>query len=250
MQIAALYDIHANLPALDAVLSEIAALKVNRVVVGGDVLPGPMPRETLSRLKELACPVEFIQGNGEIAVLDCLTGRNHRGVPEQYQPALRWVAEEISADQARWISHWPKTLRLNIPGLGDLLFCHATPRDEIEIFTKSTQAEVLKPIFAAVNADLVICGHTHMQFDRRIGETRVVNAGSVGMPFGQGGADWLLLSLSGMKLRHTAYDLQEAAEQVRRTGYPGAAEFASRSILQPPSKQEMLKLFANAEIKG
>ena len=249
MRVAALYDIHANLPALDAVLREIAALKVDRVVLGGDVLPGPMAREALTRLLELDGPADFIQGNGEVAVLDCVAGRIPRGVPPPYQPALRWVAAEISARQARSISDWPTTLRLRLEGLGDVLFCHATPRDPNECFTESTGEDLLRPIFAQARADVVVCGHTHMQFERMIGNTRVVNAGSVGMPFGEPGADWLLFNRSEVEFRHTSYDLEEAAERVRHTGYPGAEGFAARSILQPPTKQEMRMAFARAEIK-
>jgi len=249
MQIAALYDIHSNLPALDGVLREASDLKVDRIVVGGDVLPGPMPREALERLAELECPVDYILGNGEVAVLDCLAGRTPRA-PEQYQPTLRWVAGEISSDQVRFISGWPKTLRVTMEGLGEVLFCHGTPRDENEIFTESTPENVLLPIFDSAKAKLVICGHTHMQFERRIGETRVLNAGSGGMPFGEPGADWLLLSPSGIEFRHTSYDLREAAERIRGTKYPQSEEFAARSILQPPSREEMLRVFARAEIKG
>jgi len=249
MLVAALYDIHANLAALDAVLTEIAALQVDRIVIGGDVLPGPMPRETVSRLSELDCPGDFIQGNGEVAVLECVAGRIPRGVPAPYRPALDWVAGEISHPQARLIGNWPKTLRLSLEGLGDVLFCHATPRDQDECFTESTEEEVLRPIFAAAKANLVVCGHTHMQFERTIGTTRVANAGSVGMPFGEPGADWLLLKGAELEFRHTCYDLEEAAERVRHTSYPGAEEFAARSILMPPTKQEMLKAFARAGIK-
>lgn len=249
MRIAALYDIHANLPALDAVLREVSDLRVDRIVVGGDVLPGPMPRETLARLAEISDPIEFILGNGEVAVLDCLAGKIPH-VPDQYQPTLRWVAGQISAGQSQFLSGWPKTLRIPMPELGEVLFCHATPRNENEIFTEATPVNALLRIFAAAGAKLVICGHTHMQFDRMIGETRVANAGSVGMPFGEPGADWLLLSPSGIEFRHTTYDLREAADRVRRTSYPQSEEFATKSILQPPSKDEMLKLFARAEIKG
>lgn len=249
MQVAALYDIHANLPALDAVLREIAALKVDRIVVGGDVVPGPMPRETLSRLLELDCPADFIQGNGEVAVLDCVAGRIPRRVPAAYQPMLRWVAGEISTQQAQAISNWPMTLGFSLEGFGDVLFCHATPRDPDECFTESTREEVLRPIFARAKANMVVCGHTHMQFERTIGNTLVVNAGSVGMPFGEPGADWLLLRRAELEFHHTCYDLPEAAERIRHTGYPDAEEFAARSILQPPTKQEMLKAFARAEIK-
>jgi predicted phosphodiesterase len=249
VKIAALYDIHANLPALDAVLREVSDVKVDRIVIGGDVLPGPMPLEALARLAELMCPVEFILGNGEVAVLDCLAGKIPR-VPEQYQPTLRWVAGEISADQVRSISGWPKTLRITLAGLGDVLFCHATPRNEDEIFTATTPGHTLLPIFTDARADVVICGHTHMQFERTVGATRVANAGSVGMPFGEPGADWLLLSPSGIEFRHTSYNLREAAECIRRTSYPQSEEFAAKSILQPPSKEEMLKVFARAEIRS
>jgi hypothetical protein len=82
-----------------------------------------------------------------------------------------------------------------------------------------------------------------MQFDRTIGRTRVVNAGSVGMPFGVPGAYWLLLD-SGVRLRRTRYELEAAAERIRATGYPQADEFADRSVLRPPSEHEMLERFA------
>ena len=91
-----------------------------------------------------------------------------------------------------------------------MLFCHATPRNDNEIFTRLTPEEHLLPIFARLNADIVVLGHTHMQFDRMVGTVRVVNAGSVGMSFGEPGADWLLLG-PDVQLRHTRYDLAKAA---------------------------------------
>ena len=99
-----------------------------------------------------------------------------------------------------------------------------------------------------IDANLVICGHTHMQFDRTVGKTRVVNAGSVGMPFGEPGAYWLLLE-NDVELRYTHYDLEEAARVVCETTYPQAQEFAQRNILNPPSEAEMLEAFSRAELK-
>ncbi len=87
-----------------------------------------------------------------------------------------------------------------------------------------------------------------MQFDRTVGNLRVVNAGSVGMPFGEPGADWLLLG-PGVQLRHTRYDLAHAADRVRETEYPQAEDFAAHNILQPPSEAQMLEAFAKAELK-
>jgi Icc-related predicted phosphoesterase len=69
MRVAALYDIHGNLPVLEAVLREMREAEVDAVVVGGDVLPGPLPRETLQRLLNQDIPTHFIVGNGELAVL-------------------------------------------------------------------------------------------------------------------------------------------------------------------------------------
>jgi diadenosine tetraphosphatase ApaH/serine/threonine PP2A family protein phosphatase len=130
--------------------------------------------------------------------------------------------------------------------LGEVLFCHATLRDENEIFTRLTREEPLLPIFAWRN--LVVCGHTHMQFDRMIGKTRVVNAGSVGMPFGRTGADWLVLR-PGVELRHTNYDLAAAADQIRKTDYVHAQEFADVSVLNPPSEAQILEASAYASFQ-
>jgi predicted phosphodiesterase len=248
MRAAAIYDIHANLPALQAVLQEIRTSEVDSIIVGGDVLPGPMPRETLSCLASLNIPVHYIYGNGEIAVLQQMTGKEPAAVPAPYRPIIQWTAEQLDAEYQRLLSAWPSTFRLQISGLGNVLFCHATPRDENEIFTRLTPEERLLPIFDGLGASVIVCGHTHMQFDRMIGGTRVVNAGSVGMPFGERGADWLLLG-PGIQLRHTAYNLTKAAEQIRATAYPQAEEFAARSILQPPSEAAMLDVFARAESK-
>ena len=129
-----------------------------------------------------------------------------------------------------------------------MLFCHATPRSENEVFTSKTAEDRLLPIFDGLGASVVVCGHTHMQFDRMVGNVRVVNAGSVGMPFGEPGADWLLLG-SDVQLRHTSYGLQAAADRIRATSYPQAQDFAEWNVLRPPSEEEMLKVFSRVELK-
>jgi len=248
MRVAAIYDIQGNLPALEAVLEQLRQAQVDQVVVGGDVLPGPMPRETLACLADLDIPVHCIYGNGEVAVLEQMAGKEPSAVPEQYRPVIRWTGEQLDAGHARLLSTWPKTLRLEIDGLGQVLFCHATPRNENECFTRLTPEDRLLPVFAGVDAAVIVCGHTHMQFDRTIGRMRVVNAGSVGMPFGEPGADWLLLG-SDIELQHTQYDFAKTAESIRGTHYPQVQEFASRNVLQPPSEAEMLEVFSRAELR-
>lgn len=248
MRIAALYDIHGNVPALDAVLREVREAGVDRLVIGGDILPGPMPRETIARLQQLELPVEFLRGNCELALLQQMGGAEPTAVPEAARPNIRWTAQHIDPEQRRWIESWPKTLRIVSPTLGDVLFCHATPRDETEIFTRQTPEDRLRPVFDGLGASIVVCGHTHMQFDRRIGGTRVINSGSVGMPFGAPGAFWTLLG-EDIELRRTEYDREAAAGQLRESDYPGTADFVDNYLLNPPSEAKMLDLFGKAELK-
>jgi len=247
MKVAAIYDIHGNLPALEAVLAVIRRLRVELVIVGGDVLPGPMPRETLDLLRELDLPKQFIRGNGDREVLTRMQGMENSDLPESVRAAIHWNAEQLQQEDADFIATWPLTFRLEVEGLGAVLFCHATPRNDTEIFTRLTTEDWLGPVFAEAEASLVVCGHTHMQFDRMIGKTRVMNAGSVGMPFGQPGADWLLLE-STAQLRHTGYDLKAAAARIRATAYPQAEEFVAGHVIRPPSEAEMLERFAAMEL--
>ena len=248
MRVAAIYDIHGNLPALEAVLQDIRQAEVDRVVVGGDVVPGPMPRQALARLLDLDIPVQFIQGNGDRAVLEQMAGTETGSIPEQFREVIRHSAQQLDPEHERLLASWPKTFRVEIPGLGAVLFCHATPRNDTEIFTRLTPEDRLLPAFAGVNESVVICGHTHMQFDRMIGKIRVVNAGSVGMPYGEAGAFWLLLG-PDVHLRHTPYDLAKAASRIRETNYPQAEEFAAGNILQTPLEEEMLERFGQVELK-
>jgi len=247
MRVAAIYDIHGNLPALEAVMQEIRLAGVDQVVVGGDVLPGPMPGETLDYLLKLNTPTRFIYGNGERAMLAQMADKDP-GVPERFRDSLRWVAQQLQPEYEQILASWPMTVRIEVQGLGEVLFCHATPRNDTEIFTRLTPEERLLSVFEGVDAPFVVCGHTHMQFDRMVGKTRVVNAGSVGMPFGEPGAYWLLLG-DDIQFRHTRYDLKSAAQRIRETKYPLAEDFAAHNILQPPSEAETLESFGQAEIK-
>jgi predicted phosphodiesterase len=259
MRVAALYDIHGNLPALEAVLDQVHHADVDQIVVGGDVVPGPMPRETLQRLLDLDRPVHFIHGNGELAMLAQMAATDESAVtywgttsgappPEPFRQVYRWTAQQLQPDYAPVFARWPKTLRLEIGGLGPVLFCHSTPRSETEIFTRLTPEERLRPLFDGLQMAVAVCGHTHMQFDRMIGETRVVNAGSVGMPFGTPGAYWVLLG-PDVQLRQTPYDLAQAAERIRATPYPQAREFADQNVRHSPSEAEMLEAFSRAELR-
>jgi predicted phosphodiesterase len=258
MRVAALYDIHGNLPALEAVLQDISQANVDQIVVGGDVVPGPMPRETLRRLLDLDLPTHFIYGNGELAILAQIAGARTGSVtywgttsgarpPESIVEVYRWTATQLQSEFEPVLARWPKTLQLEIDGLGQVLFCHSTPRSETEVFTRLTAEDRLLPLVEPLQVSALVCGHTHMQFDRTVGNTRVVNAGSVGMPFGEPGAYWLLLG-PGVELRHTPYDLASAAARIRETKYPLAEDFAARNVLRPPSEADILAAYSRMEL--
>jgi predicted phosphodiesterase len=248
LRVAALYDIHGNLPALEAVLAEVRLAAVDAIVVGGDVVPGPMPVECLELLRTSGIRTDYLHGNGESAVREALSGGTLDTVREAFRDWIRWCAAELPDELARSLSSWPSTIELDIDQLGKVLFCHATPRNDTEIFTKLSPDEHVQTLFAGVKADVAVCGHTHMQFDRSVGKLRLINAGSVGMPFAEPGAYWLLLGHE-LQLRHTTYDVDAAAELVRATQFPGAEGFA-RQILQPFSEQVTLDSYARVDGRG
>ena len=206
-----------------------------------------MPVETIRYLLDCDIPLHFIRGNGDREVFASMRGAETSSLPQQAREAIQWVAQQLSRENRELIASWPKSIRMRIGGWGEVLFCHATPRNDTEMFTRLTPEEWLLPVFNGLDVDGVVCGHTHMQFDRKIGGIRVVNAGSVGMPFGEPGAYWLLLKPE-VELRRTQYDFAKAAERIRRTNYPQAEEFAARNILRPPSQREMLEAFSRVEL--
>lgn len=258
MSVAALYDIHGNLPALEAVLKDVGDAGADRIVIGGDTVPGPWPRETLDRLLAIDLPVQFIHGNCERSVLAQMAAlggapvtywgtTTGKPLPAKDLQVMRWTAEQLGPEDERLFASWPLTLRLSIDGLGEVLFCHGTPRSETEIFTRLTPEERLIPIFDNLGVSVVVCGHTHMPFDRMIGKTRVVNSGSVGAPIGEPGAFWTLLGPS-VEQRRTMYDLEKAAEEIRASRHPGATEEAAM-LTNPTAEREMLELFETFAVK-
>ena len=246
-RVAALYDIHGNLPALDAVLADVQTAGVDHIVVGGDVVPGPMPRETLARLLDLECPVSFIQGNGEVAVFAERIGSYFERLPDHARAIVRWTGHTLRTTEAEWLASWPMLLTLHIDTIGPVLFCHGTPRHHNEIVLATTSESRLRALFDPLHVPLIVCGHTHMVFDRWIGATRLVNAGSVGMPFGQAGADWLLLG-PDVQPRHTSYDLEEAAARIKASDYIDRQALAVQ-IREPASAAAMAELFRPSELQ-
>lgn len=243
MKIVALYDIHGNLPALDAVLKEVEQEHPDVILVGGDIVPGPMPRAALERLLALGDSVHYIRGNCERDVVAAFDGRPMTpGMSQEVSERMRWTAKQLERSQRDFLAQLPELASFSVDGLGEVLFCHGSPRSDEEIFTVATPEERLRPMLAGVRQRVVVCGHSHMQFDRSVDGVRIVNAGSVGMPYGDAGAFWLVLGPE-IRLRRTLYDLEGAAAQIRASGYPQAEDFAENNVLRPEPEAEVVALF-------
>ncbi|HEY3726251.1 MAG TPA: metallophosphoesterase family protein [Solirubrobacteraceae bacterium] len=222
-RVAALYDIHGNLPALEAVVAELHADPPDAVVVGGDVAAGPMPLEVLTLLRELPWPVHWLRGNADRAVM--------MGFDGTIPPELRdhplfegdaWAATRISRADRDFLDSLPPLLLLPIDGIGEVLFCHGTSRSDEERVTTATPPQRLARVLAEAGAGVMVGGHTHRQFDRTVEGRRMINAGSVGRPYEhQPGAYWLTLG-PGVSLERTPYDTVGADAAFHATGYPAA----------------------------
>jgi putative phosphoesterase len=222
--VAALYDVHGNLPALEAVLEELETVEPDLVVVGGDVALGPFPRETLETLLSLDDRARFVRGN---------TDRN----------LDEFTTASLTQAQRDYLAGLPLTVSLDVDRLGAVLFCHASPRDDEEIVTRLSPAERLDPMLAGVSEEVVVCGHTHVQYDRRVGDTRLVNAGSVGMPYEhEPGAYWALLG-PDVALRRTPYDLEEAVARVAASGHPDAEAWGREYVYAVNGPDEASRYF-------
>jgi predicted phosphodiesterase len=243
MRVAALYDIHGNLPALEAVLREVDDARPDLILVGGDVFPGPFPRATIDRLLAEGERVRFIRGNADREVIAAFDGVPFReDMSYEVRADAEWTARQLDRSHRDLVAAWPEMLVLPVEGVGDVLFCHGSPRSDEEILTAATSAERLGAALEDVTQSLVVCGHTHMQFDLRLSRVRVVNAGSVGMSYGEPGAFWLLLG-PDVTLRRTSYDLKRASAAIRASGYPQAYNFAENNVLHPPSAAEVIEVF-------
>lgn len=251
MKIAAIYDIHGNLPALNAVLDELQEIKPDLIVVGGDIVSGPMPSQTLERLTHYGSQIRYICGNGDREVVTISRGQplKRRFLPDASEKTLeeiRWVANQLTDDQRTFLAGLPEQLTFEVEGLGSIVFCHATVRNDEEIFTPLTPKERLKVIFSSVKQGVVVYGHTHIQFERDLDDIRIVNAGSVGMPYAdQPGAYWLLLEPDGYKHRRTSYDTEAAARAIKASGYPPAEDFVTENVLKVPTASEAAEVFEN-----
>ena len=237
MRVLALYDIHGNVDALDAVLADPRAAGPDAVVVGGDAVPGPFAAATLDRLEALEAPVHRLRGNGEREVAEALDA----GEPAPDDLVARSAAlsaGELGADRARPLASAPLTLELN-----GVLYCHASPRRDDEMLTRLSSPERWAQVLAGVEAPVVVAGHTHQQDDRRVGGVRFVNAGSVGLPYeGDGAARWLWVADGEPELRRTPYDAAAAGRRMLAAGWPDERS-VNAALVDPVEPMVVTRIF-------
>ena len=210
MQVAALYDIHGNLAALEAVLAEVPDDAT--VLVGGDICAGgEQPSETLTRLRALGGRVAWLRGNAD---RELFPGEDGLAPPEFLEEAR----SKLSKEEIAFLHELPPTQRI-----GDVLYCHASPRNDLDIFTERTPEERIAFLFETLDVATVVCGHTHMQYERTVAGVRVINAGSVGAPYEEvPGAYWLL----DLVHRRTPYD----GAELKATREEAVTEFTERGL--------------------
>lgn len=242
-RVAVLSDIHGALPALEAVLAEPDVAAADLIVLTGDIATGPQPVEVLDRLAALGDRACWVGGNCERELVEARSGR-----PSAHDVA-NWAAAQLRDDQVARLAALPLTVTLPVAGLGEVLFCHATPRDDEEMVVVDSRPARWAEVFAGLPAEVgtVVCGHTHVPFTRLVDRRLVVNAGSVGMPYGGAGAWWVLLG-PGVQLRRTGYDVDAACARVAaESGFPDAAEWADEYLRSRHSDLDALAVFAPAD---
>ena len=214
MRVAALYDVHANVPALEAVLADVERERVDTIVFGGDLTWGPEPSEALTIVRSLP-HARFVRGNCDRE-------------PDE------WERSRLSAEDVAFLQGLPESVELDA-----VLYCHATPRSDEEIVTPATSDEDLAEILRGVEQQAVIAGHTHMQQDRQIGTVRFVNAGSVGLPYeGELAAFWALVDDGEIELRKTSLEVDRVAAAFRRSDWPRAEELLRENVLASVTREQ------------
>jgi putative phosphoesterase len=239
VRVAALYDIHGMLEPLEAVLRELEHERFDAVVIGGDAISGPQPAETFELLRELHAPTHWIRGNGERALgpdgADAING--------DAEEALRFTASQFSDDERASLSSLPERVILVVDGLGETLFCHASPRNDRDIVTPGTPDERFGVLLEGVEERIVVAGHTHMQLDRVVDGVRWINPGSVGMPYeGEVLAFWALLG-PDVEFRRTPFDVERSSAALLASGWPEAESFVDENLRAAVSREEAVKLF-------
>lgn len=247
MRLAVLADIHGNLPALEAVLAEVERESPDAIVLNGDVADGPFPAETLDRLTALGDRAIWVRGNGDRWLAEAHDGtyRPRGGEPDAL---MAWAARRLTRQHRDRLAGLPLTATVHHPVLGRIGVCHATARHDNEMLLVDSPLDHARDALAGLDAPTVLLGHSHMPFDRLFDRRRVVNPGSVGMPYGHEGAAWAMID-HAITLRRTPYDVAAAAGRIAESGMPDAHAFAREYVLTTASDREAMEAFQGTRLR-
>ncbi len=192
-RLAILADIHANLPALEAVQRDLADQSVDRVIVAGDSINwGPSSADVIDTIESEGWAV--IRGNNEYYLLDYDTPRAPATWTLEDYPVMPWLRDQMTDAQQAIVATWPDTLSLRFPDAPTVRVVHGSPRSHWEPMHRDTPASDMAGMLASIEESLVIAGHTHLSMDRTVADWRVINPGSVGLPLdGTFEAQYMLL---------------------------------------------------------
>lgn len=241
--IAVLSDVHGVDPSLRAVLDEPDVRAADLVVVTGDIAAGPQPTRVLERLTDLGDRVRLVRGNAD---RDVVTAARGGRLPDGTPAIDTWAATTLEPHHVELLAALPHPLVEDLDGVGQVLFCHGTPRDDDEVVLVDTRLSRWRAALAQVpdGVRIVCCGHTHMPFARLVDRRWVVNSGSTGMPYGSTGVPWALLDDEGVRLRSTAIDPARVAEEVvADSAFPDVRGWVDEYVLDPPSDAGALEAF-------
>ena len=238
---AALADVHGNAPALEAVLAEVEGAAPDLLVFGGDLTWGPLPEETLALLQPFRERALFVRGNAERELV-----RLFANAPDDASERQRFLVDRHDDAARDFVSAFREHVVVEIEGLGPTRFCHGSPRSDEELVTEATPVERVREFLDGVEEQNVVTAHTHVSYERVVDGTRLLNPGSVGLPYeGRRGAYWALLG-PDVQHRRTEYDLDEAERRFRAGDNP-FAELTMELLGTPPTRAEAIE---HAESRG
>jgi len=231
MRIGILSDVHSNLPALEAVLSDIDAAGADvRYALGDLVGYAPWPNEVLERLRSEGIPI--VMGNYDDGTGferdECGCAYTNPAEKALGDESFAWTKAHTSDENKAWLRTLHPEIRFEADSRRYLLV-HGSPRRINEYLYEDKPDETFARIAAGADADVIVCGHTHRPYDKTVGQARFVNVGSAGKPKdGDPRACWALLdtATSTVEIRRVTYDVEAAAKAVEESDLP--SEFAAQ----------------------
>ena len=227
MRIALIGDVHANFPALEAVLVHAAAEGAEEIWNAGDFVGyNAFPEDVVTKLR--AEKAISVIGNYDLKVIGFpkKSRKWKRKKTREKWLAFKWAHEHLSADSLRYLATLPKQRRMKCNGT-TILLVHGSPASNDEHLYPNTSTERLAELAKLAATDIVVCGHSHRSFVRQAADSCFINTGSVGRPDdGDPRAEYAVLNLEGdaIDVQHfrVSYDIDAAIAEIRRRGLPKA----------------------------